>query len=90
MQRPFGAFLLLWMDLLQWVQLNFIECEQVALQVACGKGVAVCGVDCFWCGGENRLPRLLELLQFFYPDGDSLEAREVVHGGIAAEEFVVD
>ena len=79
-----------WMDLLQWAQLNLIECGQVALQVACGKGLAMRWVDCLRCDCDYRLPRLLELLQFFYPDGDSLEAREVVHGGIAAEEFVVD
>lgn len=48
------------------------------------------GVDGFGRGGENRLPRLLELLQVLYPDDDALLAREVVHGGIAAEECVAN
>ena len=88
MQRPFGAFLLLLMDLLQWVQLNFIECEQVALQVACGEWPAMRWLNYLRCDCDYRLPRLLELLQVFDPDGDSLDARKVVHGGIAAEKFV--
>lgn len=70
--------------------LDFVKLRQVFFQVDCTDRLAVCGVDCFWCGGENRLPRLLELLQVLNPDGDSLEAWEVVHGGIAAEENVVD
>ena len=70
--------------------LDFVKLRQVFFQVDCTDRLAVRGVNSLRCDCDYRLPRLFVLLQVFDPDGDSLEAREVVHGGIATEENVVD
>ena len=58
-------------------------------QVSCRERFSVCGVNDFWLEIYHLVPRVLVLLQILNPYYCALYAGEIVHGGIAAEQYAI-
>ena len=61
----------------------------VADQVFCGEWLAVSGIYHFRMECYHLVPGILVLLQILNPDNCAFYAGEIVHGGIAAEQYAV-
>ena len=58
-------------------------------QVSRRERFSVCGVNGFWPEIYHLVPRILVLLQVLNPNDSPFYAGEIVHGGIAAEQYAV-
>ena len=58
-------------------------------QVSRRERFSVCGVNGFWFEIYHLVPRIFVLLQVLNPDDCAFYAGEIVHGGIATEQYSV-